>query len=161
MSHAATKTIMSRNPITCGQDDPTSAVAQRMWEHDIGALPVVDGAGRAIGMITDRDIAMAAYIQGKPLDQITVRSAMSNQLRSVRPDAPVTEAEQLMQQHQIRRIAVVDDGGRPVGMLSLNDLARRAGPSRGATVSQDELAQTLRAVCQPRSGSPQPHAVAQ
>jgi CBS domain-containing protein len=54
-------------------------------------------------------------------------------------------------EHQVRRIPVVDGERNLLGMISLNDLARRAGRTRGAAVSQEEVAQTLRAVCEPRS----------
>lgn len=153
MSNTTAETIMSRNPVTCGEHDSLDAVARQLWEHDIGALPVTDGRGRAIGMITDRDIAMAAYIQGRPLDQLQARTARSRQLWCVRPQASLAEVERLMQEHQVRRIAVVDDGGRAVGMISLNDLARRADASRSAMVGQEELSQTMRAVCMPRAAS--------
>ncbi|MCX4243500.1 CBS domain-containing protein [Paraliomyxa miuraensis] len=158
MSNTPTENIMTRNPVTCSADESMNAVAQRMWEHDVGAIPVTDGAGRAIGMITDRDITMAAYTQGVPLQHIEVRTGMSKNLWTVRPQAPLSEVERLMQQHQVRRITVVDDGGRPVGMVSLNDLARRTGSSRNAAVTQDELTQTVRAVCQPRSSVMAAHA---
>jgi CBS domain-containing protein len=161
MPNTTADAIMSREPVLCSEHDSLNVAAQRLWEHDIGALPVTDGGGKAIGMITDRDIAMAAYTQGRPLDQIEVHSAMSHQLWCVRPQAALTEVERLMQQHQVRRIAVVDDDRRPVGMISLNDLARRAGPSRNAQVGQDELAQTLRAVCLPRAAPRHEYAAAQ
>jgi len=160
LSNTPTESIMSRNPITCSQADPMSMAAKQMWEHDIGALPVVDEGGRVVGIITDRDIAMAAYTQGQPLDRMEVRSAMSRSPVTVRPQSPLTAVEALMQEHQIRRIAVVDDDGRAIGMVSLNDLARRTGPSRGAPVSREELTQTLRAVCQPRGAGPSAHAMA-
>lgn len=161
MSNASAHSIMNPHPITCREHDSLNAAAQRLWEHDIGALPVVDDGGRAVGMITDRDIAMAAYTQGRTLDRIAVRTAMSRQLWSVRPQATLSDVERLMQQHQVRRIAVVDDDNRPVGMISLNDLALRAGASRSAPVGQDELSQTLRAVCQPRPATARAHAMAQ
>jgi CBS domain-containing protein len=150
MSNTTAQTLMNPHPITCCEHDSLNVAAQRLWEHDIGALPVTDDGGRAVGMITDRDIAMAAYTQGQTLDRIPVRTAMSQQLWSVRPQATLTDVERLMQQHQVRRIAVVDDESRPVGMISLNDLALRAGPSHSAPVGQEELSSTMRAVCLPR-----------
>jgi CBS domain-containing protein len=152
---------MSHDPITCAADDSLNAAAQRMWEHDIGVVLVTDAHGRAIGTITDRDIAMAAYTQGAPLKDLEVHSAMSKNLWTVRPQAPLSEVERLMQRHQVRRIAVVDHDGRPVGIVSLNDLARHASATRKALVHQDELAETLRAVCQPRSSAMQAPAAAE
>jgi CBS domain-containing protein len=159
--NATAEAIMSRNPITCSPSDSLNAAAQQMWEHDIGALPVTNAAGHVVGMLTDRDIAMAAYTQGKPLDRMTVQSAMSVSVWSVEPQSSVAEVEALMRQHQVRRIPVVDGGRRPIGMVSLNDLARRAAPTRGALVTQEEIARTLRAVCEPRDSAAQAPAVAE
>lgn len=151
MSNTTAETIMSRNPLTCTMDDTLEVAARRMWEHDVGALPVTDATGQTVGMITDRDIAMAAYIQGKPLGHMDVKSAMSVNLWCVQPHSSITEVETLMQEHQVRRIPVVDGARHPVGMISLNDLARRAGAPDGARVSREEVARTLSAVCEPRA----------
>ena len=62
------KEIMSQPVITCQVDDHANLAAQRMWENDFGVMPILDGDGRAIAMLTDRDICMAAYTQGKPLE---------------------------------------------------------------------------------------------
>jgi CBS domain-containing protein len=161
MANPTAESIMSRDLVTCCASDSLNVAAKHLWEHDIGALPVTDERGCAVGMITDRDIAMAAYTQGQPLEQIPVHSAMSKQLWSVPPSAPVAQVEQLMQEHQVRRIAVVDEQRRPVGMISLNDLALCAGSPRTAPVATEEVAQTLRAVSMPRPEVPRPHAVAE
>jgi CBS domain-containing protein len=150
MSNTTAETIMSRNPATCSVGDSLSAAARQMWEHDVGALPVTNDAGRVVGMITDRDIAMAAYIQGEPLDRMTVESAMSESLWGVGPQSSLSEVEALMRRHQVRRIPVMD-GGLPIGIISLNDLARHVGSTRSTMVSQEELTQTMRAVCEPRA----------
>ena len=71
---------MTRNVAACGVRDMLNRAAQLMWECDCGSVPVVDEAGNVCGMITDRDICMAAYTQGLPLDQILVRSTMSPRL---------------------------------------------------------------------------------
>jgi CBS domain-containing protein len=146
-----TAEIMTTHPITCGEHESMNVAAQRMWEHDIGALPVTNAVGRTVGVITDRDIAMAAYTQGKPLHQMTVSSAMSKALFAVRPTEPLLVAETIMQRHQVRRVPVIDDAERPVGVLTLNDLARCAASGGKASVSLEELSQTLRAMCEPRT----------
>lgn len=141
---------MSRNPLTCSTDESLEIAARRLWEHDVGALPVVDALGQVVGMITDRDIAMAAYTQGEPLGRMNVKSAMSKNLWCVQPHASIAEVERLMRTHQVRRIPVVDGAHHPLGVISLNDLARRSGAGDGAKVSRDEVARTLSAVCEPR-----------
>ncbi len=143
------KDIMTPNPITCCDTDSLNDAAQRMWEQDVGAIPVVDESGMATGMLTDRDIAMAAYIQGRPPASIPVQTAMAKMLHTVRPDEDVRAAHQAMREHQVRRLPVVDAEGKPVGIIALNDIARRLGTGRSA-IPADDIAQTLRDLCRPR-----------
>jgi CBS-domain-containing membrane protein len=104
-------------------------------------------------MLTDRDICMAACTQGRPLSEISVRTAMSPALHACAPDDTVEHAAQVMRQHQVRRLPVVRDDGRPVGVLSLNDislLAVRQHPSAlrsPDSISLSKAAQTFAAVC--------------
>jgi CBS-domain-containing membrane protein len=109
-------------------------------------------------MLTDRDACMGAYTQGKRLDQIGVGTVMAKSVVTCRADDPVAHAEHLMQTHQIRRIPVVDHDGRPIGVLSLNDLARdcsRPGVGQGNMLLG--FARTLAAICRPRAAKPAPH----
>lgn len=124
--------------------------AQRMWENDIGVVPVVGMEGRVMGIVTDRDIAMAAYLQGRPLQDIGVQEVMVTQVQVVRPYEPAIEAASMMAQHQVRRLPVVDDEGLLVGMLSLNDLAEASGDTESDGITEHVVADTLRAVCAPR-----------
>ncbi|MEX2473077.1 MAG: CBS domain-containing protein [Gemmatimonadota bacterium] len=131
--------------------------AQLMWEHDIGVVPVVDSNDRVQGIVTDRDIAMAAYIQGRALQSIPVREVMSTRIQWTRTDEPIVQAGNRMAQHQMRRLPVLDDNETLVGMLSLNDLAgASANPRLGVT--EGDVADTLRAVCAPRT--PPEHVIA-
>ncbi|MDZ7778866.1 MAG: CBS domain-containing protein [Gemmatimonadota bacterium] len=127
--------------------------AQSMWEHDIGVVPVVDAEGRIEGIVTDRDVAMTAYLQGRALRDIPVREVMSSNVQSVRSDEAVVAAAYKMSQHQMRRLPVLDGEGALVGMLSLNDLAGASSDSKDSGVTEHDLADTLRAVCMPRAGT--------
>jgi CBS domain-containing protein len=141
--------IMSRPAVWCRPRDTLNNAAQLMWEHDCGSIPVVDDDGSIIGMVTDRDICMAAYTQGAALSAIPVSDAMAKRVFRCRATDSVGAAERLMADHQIRRLPVVDAEERLVGVLSLNDIARWAASSRGANGT--ELVQTLAAVCRPRA----------
>ena len=110
---------------TCSPEDTLEAVARKLWDHDIGVVPVVSGT-HVVGMITDRDLCMAAYTQRRPLHEILVSTAMSRELHSVRPEDPVDKALQTMKEGQVRRLAVVDDEGRPRGLVAMNDLVRES-----------------------------------
>jgi CBS domain-containing protein len=144
--------IMSRNVETCRPEDSLSEAAGKMWDHDVGALPVVGTDGQLCAMITDRDISMAAYTQGKSLHDIPVAVAMSRQISSCRPGDSLIQAEEIMRSRQVRRLPVLDASGNLVGLVSLNDLAReseREVGRKGRELSAQEVAVTLAAVCEP------------
>ncbi len=150
--------IMARGVLSCRTDDPMSHAARIMWENDCGAVPVVDDTGKVVGMITDRDLCMAAFTRDQPLSRMSVASACSDLLVAVRAGDSIEAAERMMQKHQVRRLPVTDDDGRPVGMLSLNDLARHARPGRGGDeLDPRTILSTLAAIGTPREGrAPRP-----
>jgi CBS domain-containing protein len=146
--------IMHADVEVCGLDDNLAAVAARMWDCDIGCLPVVDGAGQVVGMITDRDICMAALTRGQPLHDIGVPVAMAKEVLSCAPDASLIEAEEIMRSGQVRRLPVIDADGCLVGIVSLNDLARLAEREIGRKnrdLSAQEVTATLAAIGTPRT----------
>ena len=145
--------LMSTPAVTCSTSDSLSRAAQLLWDHDFGSLPVVDGNGRLVGMLTDRDICMAAYLRGQPLGDIAVEQAMARQVYTCAPGDPIGVAEKVMSQFQVRRVPVTDGSGRPVGLLSLTDLARGAEQDSGRRlpeVTEAEVSRTLAAICRPR-----------
>lgn len=145
--------LMTKKVRVCHLEEVLSNAAQAMWEGDCGAIPVLDQNGIAVGMLTDRDICMATYTQGLPPQAISVRSAMSRELLSCAPDDTLPHAEELMREHQIRRLSVINDKGELVGILSLNDLAREYGREKNAKrreIRGSEVAATLAAICAAR-----------
>lgn len=143
--------LMSSDVHTCLSTDSLNHAAELMWNHDCGCVPVVDTSGRAIGMLTDRDICMAAYTQGRPLSEIMAATAASQSVFGVRAEDPISEVERVMRVHQVRRVPVLDFAGRPVGIISMNDLARNAHPGRliGDGLKADKVLQTLQAIGSP------------
>ena len=140
--------LMHRDVVTCRTVDSLDCAAQLMWDHDVGCVPVLDENGRVAGMITDRDVCMAAYTRGAPLRAIPVASTMSREVYSCGPDDDLGSAEREMSRRQVRRMPVLDEKGQPIGILSLNDIARA---SQGAnSVSNSEVAKTLAAISTPR-----------
>ncbi len=140
--------LMTKDVYTCRTIDTLAQAAQLMWDHDIGALPVVDTHGRVVGVITDRDMCMAAYTRDLPLHAIAVASTMTEHPTTCARDADLKDVEQRMQKQQIHRMPVVDDDGHPIGIVSLNDLARAS--QRTKDISSNEVAATVAAVCAPR-----------
>jgi len=103
--------------------------ASVMRSLDVGALPVCEN-NRLVGMITDRDIAIRAVAEGRDPNGTTVRDAMTGPLVFCHDDEEVTAAVTLMEERQIRRLAVLDRGERLCGMVSLGDLATRVQDDR-------------------------------
>ncbi|EGM71432.1 CBS domain-containing protein [Shewanella sp. HN-41] len=125
--------------------------AKIMWEVDCGALPVLNNELQVIGMVTDRDIAMAGFIQGRPLRDILVSEAMSKCLVSIGINDELSVAEELMQSKQLRRLPVLDGKQQQVGILSLNDIARAYKADSGKAIKANEVADTLASVCTHRT----------
>jgi CBS domain-containing protein len=146
------KDVMSHSLVTAPVNSTADEVARLMWEFDCGIVPILDDAGRVAGVVTDRDICMAAYSQGRPLAQIAVTSAMAKEIVACHGTDAIETAEQLMRTNQIRRLPVLDAENRLLGLVSMNDLARLAAQAKKSGIDR-ELVQTLAAVCQPRSAS--------
>jgi len=140
---------MSRDVWPCRPDEPAQSAARLMWDHDIGAVPVTDPGGTLIGITTDRDICMAAYVAGTPLAALPVSDTMSYQVFTVGPDEPLEAAEQIMRSNHVRRLPVVREG-KLVGLLSLADVARAEAAASGATTASDGFAAVLRDIVHPR-----------
>jgi CBS domain-containing protein len=140
--------LMSRDLRTCSPNDTLDCAARMMWEKDCGVVPIVDSAERVVGVITDRDICMAAYTQGRLLTEILVSSIAMKPVVAVRPQDSAKTAEDLMRKHQVRRVLVTEDSGHLVGVLSINDLVRGAG-RHPRDLSSDDIAKTLAAISQP------------
>ncbi len=138
--------LMTRELKCCGPDQSLSQAAHSMWEGDVGALPVIED-GQLVGMITDRDICMAAYTKGACLPEVRVRDVMTQDVVTCRASDSLRRVESLMREHKVRRIPVLDVGNQLIGIVSLNDLARNAHSTwRGQT----ELVATLATICEPR-----------
>jgi CBS domain-containing protein len=143
------KEVMCREVRTVRMVDRLDAAARVMWEHDCGIVPVVDGNQAVVGVVTDRDVCMAGYTQGRPLGDITVTAVMARGVRTCRPDEPLHAALATMQQHQLHRLPVVDARGVVVGMLAMNDLIRLA-QSRPAAVEAAQVLKALATIVAPR-----------
>src|SRR5215472_8047344 len=144
------KDLMTRSPATCKASDSANDAARIMWECDCGAVPVLDDQGSVTGIVTDRDICMAAYFQGTSLAAIPLHSIMSTDVYTCEPDVELQDAERIMRTHQIRRLPVVDRRRGLVGLLSISDVAhgiRPDGDVRAASKENiDLLLQTVAAV---------------
>ncbi|MFD1674253.1 CBS domain-containing protein [Alicyclobacillus fodiniaquatilis] len=112
--------IMTTNVHCCCTTDTIQKAAQAMKNHNCGSVPVCDNK-KVVGVITDRDIVLKAVTQGKA--DLKVEQCMSNKTVTATPDTDAHEAADLMAQHQIRRLPIVNASGELCGILSIGDLA--------------------------------------
>jgi CBS domain-containing protein len=147
--------LMKTDVNACRPDDTGNCAARIMWERDCGFVPIVDENERVVAVVTDRDLCMAAYTQGKPLQQIPLHSVMSKEIYSCRPDDDLSQVESVMRKRQVRRLPVADAEGRLKGILSLSDITREAAKEakshpKKVEVSYSEVAETLADINIPR-----------
>lgn len=118
--------IMTSAPVTVEPQTSVTAVAQIMRDQDLGAVLVTDGE-ELRGLVTDRDLVVRSLAEGGDPEQITVVGACSDDLVTVTPEDDLDHAIELMREHSVRRIPVVDHG-HPVGIVSLGDTAMERDP---------------------------------
>ena len=141
--------IMVQDAKVCHPNTNLATAAETMWTNDCGALPVLDGGGKVVGMITDRDICMAVGTRNRIPSEITVFAVKLQEVHTCAPDDDIHEALKTMQTKRVRRLPVVSNDGALRGILCLNDLALNAR-KRGA-LSYEDVVETLKAICEHRT----------
>jgi CBS domain-containing protein len=116
--------VMTPNPRTVSPNDSIQSAARVMRDEDTGVVPVVDN-GKPVGVITDRDIVVRAVAEDREMNR-PVRDIVTTELVAVHPDMSVQEATELMSEHQVRRLPVIDND-RLVGIVSIGDIAVKEG----------------------------------
>jgi predicted transcriptional regulator len=145
--------LMTATVASCKADDTLEQVARIMWDRDCGWLPVCEPAAgdqrRVVGVVTDRDVCMAALFKGKPLSALRVAEAMCKQVLTCNTTDAVKQAQLLMRRGRVRRLPVLDAAGNLAGTIALADLTRQALESTrgGRTTAQLEVGYTLAAIC--------------
>jgi CBS domain-containing protein len=117
--------LMSPNPCAIDADKPVAYAARMMKDEDVGLAPIVEG-DRLVGTLTDRDIVTRVVAEGKDPQSVTVREVASTNLVTVDPKQDLDEALRLMASNQVRRLPVVEEDGRLVGVVAQADVAREA-----------------------------------
>jgi CBS domain-containing protein len=137
--------IMTAEVATCRPAEPVLDAIKTMDERDCGSLPVVDKDQKVVGMITDRDAALALALALAKRDvkpsQLRVQEAMSRGAKTCTPDQEVAASLQAMKAAKVRRVPIVDAGGRLIGIVSINDIVL-------TTELRDQIVDTMRAICQ-------------
>jgi CBS domain-containing protein len=138
--------IMTREVISCQKETDLATAARLMLIGHFGTLPIVDGQGRLAGIITDRDIAMAAAARDRSATHIAVYEAMTPLVRRCFTDDGVDAVLKQMAEARIRRLPVIDPDGRLTGLVSLDDIVQRALDRPGG-VSSVTFVQAMRQIC--------------
>jgi CBS domain-containing protein len=117
--------VMTSKVCAIDADKPVAYAAKMMRDEDVGLAPIVEG-DRLVGTLTDRDIAIRVVAEGRDPESTLVREVASNDLVTVDPQQDLDEALRLMGEHQVRRLPVVEEDGRLVGVVAQADIARQA-----------------------------------
>jgi CBS domain-containing protein len=115
--------VMTSNPRSVEPSTPVVEAARMMKSEDVGSIPIVEG-DRLVGMITDRDIVVRDVAEGRDPQSTTVGEIASRDLVTIDPDQGIEEAARLMARHQLRRLPVVEEDGRLVGIVAQGDIAQ-------------------------------------
>ena len=117
--------LMSSNPCAIEADKPVAYAARMMKDEDVDLAPIVEG-DRLVGTLTDRDIVTRVVAEGRDPQSVAVREVASTDLVTIDPQQDLGEALQLMARNQVRRLPVVEEDGRLVGVVAQADVAREA-----------------------------------
>ena len=115
--------VMTSDPCTIDAEQSVAYAAKMMREEDVGLAPVVEG-DKLIGMLTDRDIAIRVVAEGRNPEQVKVADVASKQVVTIDPQQDLDEALRIMAKHQVRRLPVVEEDGKLVGVVAQADIAR-------------------------------------
>lgn len=136
--------IMTRDPSVVTPETPVQEAARMMKDEDTGILPVVEGVGsrRLLGVVTDRDITIRVVAEGRM--QAHVRDAMTEGVRTCRPDDDVNDVMQVMAREQVRRVPIVDERGDVVGIVSQADVVLEGDDDRRAEETIERISEPNR-----------------
>ena len=132
------KDVMTRDVKTARTDSPIAAIAKTMVSHDIGLLPVCDGS-RLVGMLSDRDITIRAMANHLHPEQLRCRDIMTPNVVFCFEDHDLDEARELMQEHKIRRLPVLNRQRNLVGIVALSDIALGSGDSKSSGIALQQV----------------------
>jgi len=141
--------LMSKDVTCCGSDTSLQDVAAMMVDCDCGEIPVVDGRGQLLGVITDRDIVCRTVARGHNPLELTAADAMTSPAVTVEPEMSVKDCCDKLEHHQIRRVPVVSETGRCIGIVSVADIARNASGRATAEVVQEVSKPSVRSSASP------------
>lgn len=150
--------VMTETVKTCQPDTNLAEAVAFMWEGDCGTLPVLADDGRLVGILTDRDIAMALGTRDKPASEIAVSEVMTDQVYACHPENDIHAALKMMRKDKVRRLPVVSDDGVLQGILSMNDVVLHAEKANGRKtngLNYEDVVNTFKAIFEHRHPKPE------
>jgi CBS domain-containing protein len=139
------QSIMTSKPAACDSQANLAEVAHIMWERDCGIVPVTDPAGKVIGVVTDRDICIAASTRDRAPSQIRVSELPRGDVAVCRQDDGVENALALMRERRVRRLPVTGANGELLGIVSMNDIVLAAGER--ADIGPVPVLEAMKGIC--------------
>lgn len=153
--------MMVRTAATCSAEMNLGEVVEVMWKRNCGILPIVNAQSKVTGVITDRDISVALGTRNRLPGEIKVKDVAGPNLYSCKPEDDVRSALQTMANAKVRRLPVINAGGRLEGILSMDDIVLHAETTnRNSDVSAERVVNTLKAVYSPYLPETAPNRIA-
>ena len=134
---------MCNNAVCCTPSTTVLEASKLMQTHHIGCIPICDSENCMIGIITDRDIVLRCIANNKDVKETTLSEIMTTNVCTCKEDDEIQDAQSKMGKDQIRRLPVVDNNGKVVGMLTLGDLAQN-----DIEIGQEEISDTINSICE-------------
>jgi CBS domain-containing protein len=128
--------VMTSGPCSIDVGKSVAYAAKMMRDEDVGLAPIVEG-DKLIGMLTDRDIAIRVVAEGRSPAQVTVGEVASTQVVTIGPQQDLDEALRMMAKHQVRRLPVLEEDGRLVGVVAQADVAREGDDKQTGELVQE------------------------
>jgi CBS domain-containing protein len=146
------KDVMTTNPRFCRPKDTLAQVVESMWEGDCHILPIVDRTNRVTGVITDRDVALGVWRKDRAPRDIRVDELPLARLYTCATTDDVDDALRIMRRALVRRLPIIDENEKLVGILSMDDLALHVKEPEGTKngLTAQKVAEAIKAICSPR-----------
>ena len=141
------KEIMTKDPVCCLPGDRVDQAAQLMKDEDVGSIPVVadQKTKRLLGIVTDRDLAVKVVAPARQISSVTIEEVMSHDPVTCHADDDLQKAVSAMENHQVRRIPVVDDSNQIIGIIAQADIATRASEPETTAEVVEEISRSATA----------------
>lgn len=137
---------MTKDPVYCLPNDAVARAAQLMKKENVGPIPVIENerTKKLVGIVTDRDLALKVVADGRDPKATKVEEVMTREVVTCRPEDDLQRALDAMSEHQLRRIPVVDDGNKLVGIIAQADVATRVKQSQKTAETVEGISQSSR-----------------